>query len=373
LQIFATFAVNFFLQFSKTVPKIISLMKKINVAIVGFGKGARIYNAPDISSVEGFEISKIMTTNNENIAAAKKDFPNAKVVAGFEEITEDPEIDLVVITTPNHLHKEIAEKALNAGKHVVVEKPITPTVAEADELIQLAEKNNRILSVHHNRRWDSDFLTIKKLLEEKKLGVIVEYEVHFDRFRNEVKDGWKEKSEIPGSGILFDLGSHLIDQALVLFGLPTEVFADLRIQRENSEVIDNFELMLFYPGLKVSLKAGMLVKEKGPTFSIHGRNGSFLKYGDDPQEESLKLGLKSKDLPDWGMEPQEIWGKLNTVEESLTVKSERGNYTKFYQNIYNVITGKEDLLVKPEEARDVIKVIELALKSQAEKRRVAFS
>jgi predicted dehydrogenase len=349
------------------------LTKKIKVAIVGFGKGASIYNAPDISSVEGFEITKILTANNENIAVAKKEFPNAKVVTGFEEITVDPEIDLVVITTPNHLHKEFAEKALNAGKHVVVEKPFTPTVAEADELIQLARKNNRILSVHHNRRWDSDFLTIKKLLKEKKLGVIVEYEVHFDRFRNEVKTGWKEKSEIPGSGILFDLGSHLIDQALVLFGLPTEVFADLRIQRENSEVIDNFELLLFYPGLKVSLKAGMLVKEKSSTFSIFGRNGSFLKYGEDPQEEVLKLGLKSKDLPDWGMEPQEIWGKLNTLEKSSFVKSERGNYTIFYQNIYNAITDKEDLLVKPEEARDVIKVIELALKSQAEKCRVAFS
>lgn len=355
------------------VLEIMTLMKKIKVAIVGFGKGARIYNAPDICSVEGFEITKIMTANNENIAAAKKDFPSAKVVAAFEEIIEDPEIKLVVITTPNHLHKEFAEKALKAGKHVVVEKPFTPTVSEANELIELAGKNNRILSVHHNRRWDSDFLTIKKILKEKKLGVIVEYEAHFDRFRNEVKDSWKEKKELPGSGILYDLGSHLIDQALILFGLPTEVFADLRIQRENSEVIDNFELLLFYPDLKVTLKAGMLVKEKGPTFSIFGRNGSFLKYGEDSQEESLKLGLKPKNLPDWGMEPQEIWGKLNTLEESLSVKSERGNYTKFYQNIYNAITGKEDLLVKPEEARDVIKVIELALKSQTEKCRVAFS
>ncbi len=347
-------------------------MKKIKVAIVGFGKGARIYNAPIISSVEGFEVTKILTTNNENIAAAKMDFPSAIVVAGFKEITEDPEIELVVITTPNHLHKELAEKALKAGKNVVVEKPFTPTVDEANELIELARKNNKILSVHHNRRWDSDFLTIKKILKEKKLGVIVEYEAHFDRFRNEVKDSWKEKRELPGSGILYDLGSHLIDQALILFGLPTKVFADLRIQRKNSEVIDNFELILFYPDLKVSLKAGMLVKEKGPTFSIFGRNGSFLKYGEDSQEESLKLGLKPKNLPDWGMEPQEIWGKLNTVEESLSVKSERGNYTKFYQNIYNAITTKEDLLVKPEEARDVIKVIELALKSQTKKCLVAF-
>lgn len=346
-------------------------MEKLNVALVGFGNGGQFYNAPVISSVDGLEIKKIMTSRHAE--PAKKDFPEAVVVQDFLEVTGDPAIDLVVITTPNHLHKKFAEPALNADKHVVVEKPFTPNIKDADELISLAKKKNKILSIHHNRRWDSDFLTIQQILKEKKLGEIVEYEAHFDRFRNEIKEGWKEEKEVEGSGILYDLGSHLIDQALVLFGNPQEIFADLRIQRKGSEVIDNFEVLLFYPDLKVSLKAGMLVKEKGPTYSVFGRKGSFIKYGVDVQEEALKNGRKPKDDPDWGKEPKSIWGKLNTLDEEKPVQSEPGNYTRFYRNVYNSILGKEDLLVKPEEARDVIKVIELAMQSNKERCRIKFN
>ena len=347
-------------------------MKKIKVAMAGFGKGGSIYNAPIISNIEGFEITKILTTSPENIKTAKQDFPKAEVVSDYNKILQDPEIDLVVITTPNHLHKEFAEKALKAGKNVVVEKPFTPSVKEASGLIELANSQNKILSVHHNRRFDSDFLTIQKLLNQKKLGELVSFTSHFDRFRNEVKDGWKEQKENPGSGILYDLGSHLIDQALVLFGLPTEVFADIGIQRKNAKVPDYFELLLFYPSLKVSLNAGMLVKEQGPRFSIHGSKGSFIKYGDDPQEEQLKNGQKPNDNSDWGLESKKIWGTLNTNEETSILESERGDYRILYQNIHNAITKNEKLLVKPEQARDVIKVIELAIQSNAEKRRVEF-
>ncbi|UJH92615.1 Gfo/Idh/MocA family oxidoreductase [Antarcticibacterium sp. 1MA-6-2] len=254
----------------------------------------------------------------------------------------------------------------------MVEKPFTPTSAEANELIGLAKEKDLILSIHHNRRWDSDFLTVRKLLQEKKLGSVVEYEAHFDRFRTEIKSGWKEEQENPGSGILYDLGSHLIDQALVLFGLPKAVYADIRIQRDGATVPDNFELLLYYSGLKVTLKAGMLVKEKGPTFIIHGTKGSFVKYGDDPQEEKMKEGLKPKDIQDWGKEPENIFGTLNTVEEKTKVPSEEGAYIKFYENIYRAITENEELKVKPEQARDVIKVIETALKSQAEGRKIEF-
>ena len=345
-------------------------MSIINIGMAGFGKGGRIYNAPIIASLEEFEIKKILTSSKENINAAKKDFPAAEIVENFEQILQDPEIELVVITTPNHLHKQFAEEALRAGKHVVVEKPFTPTVEEADELIQLAKKQNKILSVNHNRRFDSDFQTVQKLLKEKKLGETVLYEAHFDRFRNEVKSGWKENVQISGSGILYDLGSHLIDQALVLFGNSVEVFADIRIQRKDAEVPDYFELLLFYPNLKVSLNAGMLIKEQGPTYSIHGTKGSFIKYGDDPQEEKLKAGIKPKDLEDWGAEPKTSWGKLNTVESESVIESARGDYRKFYSNIYRAITEKEELLVSPEQARDVIKVIELALQSNSEKCRI---
>lgn len=347
-------------------------MKKIKVAMAGFGKGGSIYNAPIISSIEGLEITMILTTSAENIKTAKDDFPEAEVVSEYDKILNDKEIDLVIITTPNHLHKEFAEKAILAGKNVVVEKPFTPSVREANELIELANSQNKILSVHHNRRFDSDFLTIQKLLKQKKLGDVVSYTTHFDRFRSEVKDSWKEEKKNPGSGILYDLGSHLIDQALVLFGSPSEVFADIRIQRKNAKVPDYFEVLLFYPNLKVSLNAGMLVKEKGPTFSIHGSKGSFIKYGDDPQEELLKNGYKPSDRNDWGLESKNTWGTLNTIGETGTLESERGDYRIFYQNIYNAILGNEELLVKPEQARDVIKVIELAIQSNAEKRRVNF-
>lgn len=347
-------------------------MKTIEVAIAGFGKGARIYNAPVIASVPGLEIKRVMTSSNENIQAAKKDFPEAKIVADYNNLLEGESIGLVVITAPNHLHAEMTEKALKAGKHVVVEKPFTSTTKEAEKLIQLAKEKNLILSVHHNRRWDSDFLTVRKLLKEERLGKVVEYEAHFDRFRNFVKPGWKEKKENPGSGILYDLGSHLIDQALVLFGTPQEVFADLRIQRENSEVTDNFEVLLFYPNLRVILKAGMLVKEKGPTYSIHGQKGSFLKYGADVQEEALIDGKLPKDHENWGIEPREIWGKLNTEEEEKFLESERGDYRNLYQNIYNAICGTEKLKVTPEQAKDVIKVIELAKSSNSGKCRMEF-
>ncbi|SDL44463.1 Predicted dehydrogenase [Salinimicrobium catena] len=348
-------------------------MKKIKTALAGFGSGGKVYNAPIISSVPGFSINKILTSSPENIKAAKEDFPNAAIVSDYSEIIEDPEIELVIILLPNHLHCEHAQKALLKGKHVVVEKPFTSTVKEAEELIQLARQNNLLLSVNHNRRYDSDIQTIKKLIEEKRLGDVVEYEAHFDRFRDKVKDSWKENPELPGSGILYDLGSHLIDQALMLFGNPSEVFADIRTQREGAKVPDKFEILLFYPDLKVSLNAGMLVKEKGPTYSIFGTRGTFLKYGADVQEEALKNGERPQDDPKWGEEPEAIWGKLSTMDREEKIKSEPGDYRKIYENIYKAITGKEELQVTAEQARDVIKVIELACQSHSARRALEFN
>lgn len=187
-----------------------------------------------------------------------------------------------------------------------------------------------------------------------------------------MKNGWKEDKENPGSGILYDLGSHLIDQALCLFGLPHEVFADIRTQRDNATVPDAFELLLFYPNLKVTLKAGMLVKEKGPTYQLSGTKGSFVKYGVDPQEEYLKKGAKPQNTSEWGVEPKDIWGRLNTVEEEKFLESERGNYPFLYQNLYNALTQAEALAVSPQQARDVIKVIEAAQQSHDERRVITF-
>ncbi len=233
-------------------------------------------------------------------------------------------------------------------------------------------KNDLILSINHNRRWDSDARTVRKLLKNGILGEVVEYEAHFDRFRDKIKPGWKEDPDNPGSGILYDLGSHLIDQALMLFGTPKEVFADISIHRKDAKVPDNFHLLLFYPHTRVILRAGILVKEKGPTISINGSKGSFVKYGADPQEEVLKNGEKPKDHPGWGKESREIWGKLNTTSEEKLLESEPGDYRLLYQNLYEAIVNGAALEVTPQQARDVIKVIEMAQKSSRERKVVSW-
>lgn len=339
--------------------------------MIGYGSGGRIYNAPVISSVRGFSIRSIMTSSIENRIAAKKDFPEARILSEFSEILEDPEIDLLIITLPNHLHYQFTKRALEAGKNVVVEKPFTVDVQEADELIQLASEKKLLLSVHHNRRWDSDILTIQWLLEQDRLGKLMEFEAHFDRFRNYVKDSWKEK-DLPGSGILYDLGSHLIDQALLLFGEPEEIFANLRMQREHSRVTDNFEILLFYPDLKVTLKAGMLVKEDGPRYKLIGRKGNYTKYGMDVQEEALKKGKIPKDHTNWGIEPKELWGTLNTEDEHRKIESLPGDYRQFYLRIRDRLWKNTPSAIEARQARNVIRIIHLAQQSHNEKRIIPF-
>lgn len=350
--------------------------KNINVGLIGYGMGGQLFHAPILSSVEGLSLVKIRETKAPNIADARTKYQGVDVVSASSSIFEDQNVELVVITSPNHTHYSLAKEALLADKHVVVDKPFTVTSKEADELIELAQKKNKILSVYHNRRFDSEYKTVKKILDSKMLGTLVEYEVHFDRFRNFIKpDTWKEEPT-PGTGLLYDLGSHLIDQALSYFGLPNSVFADIRIQRKGGKIVDNFEIILNYGELKVTLKSGMLVKEIGPRITLLGNLGTYQSYGMDVQEEALKAGLFPNDTPDWGISPESQWGTLNTsfngVEFKGKVKSERGDYREYYENIYRVITGSESLIVKPEEARNTIKIIETAMKSNDEKRLVNF-
>lgn len=351
-------------------------MQKINVGFIGFGASGQIFHAPILSSVSGFEIKKIKTSSPENINHAVSLYPQSKTISDNKEIFNDPEIDLVVIVTPNNTHTALVKEALLHGKHVVVDKPFTVTSEEADELIALAQKQQKILTVYHNRRLDSDFKTIRKVIQSETLGNIAEVEIHFDRFRNYVKEEvWKEQ-DLPGSGILYDLGSHLIDQAIQLFGLPDELFADIRVQRTGGVTPDNFELLLYYGSLKVTLKAGMLVKEPGPRYTLLGDKGSFIKYGLDVQEEILKAGGAPRYFDDWGEEPEAIWGTINTEINGLKiqgkVESEKGDYREFYQNLYQAIINGADLLIKPEQASDIIRIIELAIQSSQEKRVVKF-
>lgn len=350
----------------------------IKIGLLGFGMAGRVFHAPLIAGIPGLKLSKIRAGRPESIDFAKASYPAAEIVADEASILDDETIDLVVVATTNDTHFDLAKAALLAGKHVMVEKPFTITSGQADELISIARNNHKVLTVYQNRRWDSDFRTVKKLLDSKMLGRLVEYEAHFDRFRPiPASSTWKEEAQ-PGTGILYDLGAHLIDQALTLFGMPDEVYADLRTQRGGGKIIDSFDLTLYYKsGLKAILKAGMLVKQSGPRFILSGDRGSFVKYGLDVQEAALKQGFSPTTLANWGIEPEEIWGKLDTEVESQRIvgkiQSEPGDYRGLYENVRDAIAGIAELEVKPEQARSTIRMIELAIQSSVEKRRIPFS
>lgn len=352
-------------------------MKRIvKVGLIGYGAAGRVFHAPVLTSVPGMALVKIRETKPENIQIAVGRYPDAEIVNSAEVIFSDQNIDLVIIATPNTSHFTLAQQALLAGKHVVVDKPFTITSAEADELISLASRLNLLLTVHHNRRWDSNAQTLRKVIASQLLGQLVELEIHYDRFRNYFRPGaWREE-ENPGAGILYDLGAHMIDEVQCLFGLPQSITADERNQRPGSKATDNFTLILDYDQLKVTLKAGMLVKEPGPTYTLLGNQGSFIKYGMDVQEEALKAGLTPNDVPDWGREPETLWGNLNTEYNGLSLKgkiqSEAGDYREFYTNVYLALTEGTALAVMPEQARNTIRIIELARQSSAEKRTIIF-
>lgn len=347
----------------------------LNVGLIGFGMAGQVFHAPVIVSVPGLQLAKIRESRPENIALANKRFPQAAVVADAAALIGDPAIDLVVVATSNTSHFELTKKALEAGKHVVVEKPFTIESAEADELIALAKKQQRILTVHHNRRFDGDFRTVKKMLKEGWLGRLVEVEMHFDRFRNYMRPkAWREEN-LPGSGIFYDLGPHLIDQALNLFGWPAELTAFIGRQREGAKADDHFEVIMHYEKLKVSLKAGMLVREAGPHYMFYGDQGSYIKHDLDPQEAMLKAGLIPAEVPGWGVEPEADWGIINTDFKGLhlrgKVETDKGDYPGFYANVRDAILGKAPLEVTAEQSRDVIRLIELAFQSSAEKRTIS--
>lgn len=349
----------------------------IPTAIIGFGLSGKVFHAPFVDVVEGLELSTISTSNPENSAYIAKRYPQTTVVSHAESMISNPEIELVIVTSPNVYHFHWAREALLASKHVVVEKPFTISVAEADELIDLSRKQHKILTVYHNRRFTSDTKTVKKLLESKVLGKIVDYETHFDRFRPEPRPNgaWRETNQ-SGAGILYDLGSHLIDQALYFFGLPKAVTAEIKMQRPWAKADDWFDVKLHYPSLTATLKSSTLARIPGATYQIHGTNGSFVKYGLDVQEENLR----NEQIPitdDWGSEPKSIWGTLQTefqhVQFNGKIESERGDYRDYFINLRDAIWGKTEIAVKPEEARNVMRVIELAIRSNKEERTIEFT
>lgn len=336
-------------------------LNKINTALLSYGMSGEVFHGPLLNAHPGFEIKSVFhRSTSKKITHA---FP---VVDSIDKILNDSSIELVIVNTPNETHFPYTKSALEYGKHVVVEKPFTVTEVEAEELIGLAKKQNLMLSVFQSRRWDGGFLTVQNLLKEKLLGRVVEFELHYDRFRNYIEPNtWKEENK-PGTGILYNLGSHMLDQVLVLFGMPEYIDARMGIQRTDGKIIDYYDIRLQYNAMNVIVKSSYLVREQGPMYKIHGTEGSFVKYGIDPQEQALK----EKKIPGtigWGTEPKEWWGKLNTSINGLhfegTIETLAGNYMGFYDNVYDVIRKKKPLAVKPEEALNVIKLIEASIKS----------
>ena len=341
----------------------------IKTGLVGFGLGGRSFHAPFITTNQNYALISVV---ERKTSLSKEKYPSIKIARSVEEMVKDKSIDLIVITTPNETHFPFAKMALEAGKHVVLDKPMTITSDEAKTLIDLAKQLKRILSVYQSRRYASDALTIKALLERSVLGEIHEFEAQYNRYRPELKKSWKETT-VPGSGILYDLGPHLIDQALDLFAFPKTITADIRKQRPGTEADDYFDIRLDYGFKKVILKAGMLVREQGPRYQIHGTKGSFIKYGDDPQDAALRAGALPTD-EGFGVEPEEHHGLLHTeIEGEIIIEkivSEVGNFGIFYQNLYESIANGKPLTEKAEHGYNVVKMIELAKESNEQKRTV---
>ena len=292
-------------------------------------------------------------------------YPETAFVRSVDDLLTRP-LDLVVVATPNTSHHPIAKQCLRAGHHVLVDKPFTLTLAEAEELVQLAKQQRRIVTVYQDRRYTGDFATVQEVVSDGAVGRVVSYESHFDRFRPELKPGaWREQ-ELPGSGVWFDIGPHLFDQALVLFGVPEAIGADIRVERDGAVVDDAFDVTLYYPNARANLRASMMRAPLGPTWIVNGTKGSFVKYGMDPQEAALKEG-RTPDEPDWDSEPPELYGKLITPDATRTVPTLRSSFARYYENVRDVLLGKAELAVTPEWSLDVMRGLELAAASSQQR------
>jgi len=346
----------------------------VRVGLLGFGMAGESFHAPVIGGVRGMELACILERKGTR---AREKYPKVRVARSAGELLEDKEIQLCVIATPNDSHFELAKTCLLAGRDVVVDKPLAPTYAECEELVRLATERGRLITVYQNRRWDGDFQTVKKIVEQGRVGRVVEYECRYDRFRPEPKaNAWRERADQPGAGVLFDLGPHLIDQALVLFGEPSAITASAFCARETSQVDDSFDVCLEYTGLRAMLRARIIAFAPGAHFLIHGTKGSFVKYGMDPQETRLRAESRPQGLDwgaDWGVDGEQCWGTLSRVgEPSEKVKTEAGDYRGFYANVRDAIEKKSPLEVTPQQALRTMRVLALAHKSSGERRTVKW-
>ena len=337
----------------------------LDVGLIGFGLAGRYFHAPVIRAVEGLRLAAILQRSGDSAAQA---YPDSRVVRTLDELLSIDSLRLIVIAAPNQSHFPLARLGLEAGRHVVVDKPFTTSVAEALELIELAKQRDRILTVYHNRRFDADFQALRQLASTGELGRIVRFENTYDRFRPLAKPGaWREKPG-PGSGVLFDLAPHLLDQALMLFGEPLALTADIRIERRGLFTDDAFDLLLHYPeGSRALLRATMLAATPRPRFVVLAEKGSYLKRDFDPLEPTLRQGHVPPAGASWALEKEDNWGQLTLVNGNAvsTRKIQSfGDWRDFYSNLRDAILGKAAPLVTPHQALSVMLALELALESQ---------
>ena len=332
----------------------------IRVGLIGFGYASKTFHAPLIAGTPGMALAAVSSSDATKVHA---DWPGVPVVSEPKHLFNDPNIDLIVIPTPNDTHFPLAKAALEAGKHVVVDKPFTVTLSQARELDALAKSLGRLLSVFHNRRWDSDFLTVKALLSEGTLGEITFFESHFDRFRPQVRNRWREQAG-PGSGIWYDLAPHLLDQAVNLFGLPVSMTVDLAQLRPGAQTTDYFHAILSYPQRRIVLHGTMVAAAESARYIIHGTRGSYVKFGLDPQEDRLKNGER---LPqeDWRYDMRD--GVVTKVEgETLveeTLLTSPGNYPAYYAAVRDALNGTGENPVPASQAIQIMELIELGIES----------
>jgi len=339
----------------------------IRTGVIGYGLGGMAFHAPLVDAVPELELAAIATSRAEQVDAR---YPGMAVTTP-EAMIADPSIQLIVISTPNDSHFPLAEAALNAGKHVVIDKPFTNSVADGEALITLAKAKGLVLSAFHNRRWDGDFLTVQKLLAEGRLGDVRLTELRWDRFRPEVTQAWRDQPEA-GSGMLADLGPHLIDQALTLFGMPEALHADIAVQRDNARTDDYFVVTLHYGPKRVVCSASRLVVSPSPRFALHGTAANFVKYGLDPQEPMMKAGGSAND-PAYGVEDAANYGVLNLPDGTREViPTERGDYRRYYSGVGQAIANGAPPPVTAEDAVAGLRIIELARESSREGRRITL-
>ncbi|MEU6772808.1 Gfo/Idh/MocA family oxidoreductase [Streptomyces sp. NPDC046759] len=345
----------------------------LRVGLIGYGLAGSVFHAPLIAATEGLTLDTVVTSNPERQQQARAEFPDVTLAAGSEELFDRAdELDLVVIASPNRTHVPLASAALKAGLPVVVDKPVAGTAAEARGLAALAEERGLLLSVFQNRRWDNDFLTLRRLVTEGELGEVLRFESRFERWRPQPKGGWRESGDPEEiGGLLYDLGSHVVDQALVLFGPAAEVYAETDVRRPGAETDDDTFIALTHAsGVRSHLYVSATTAQLGPRFRVLGSGAGYVKYGLDPQEAALREGLRPG--PRWGQEPESLWGRIGAGESPLTgggtaVPTLPGDYPAYYAAVARALSGDGPNPVTALEAAAALDVLEAARKSAAEK------